>query len=44
VDGSQGFGYAAADGRRFVMVRTIARPERHGVVFENWLAKARAGR
>jgi serine/threonine-protein kinase len=45
VDGSQGFGYdVAADGRRFVMVRTITRPERHAVVVENWLAKARAGK
>ena len=45
VDGSQGFGYDVdADGRRFIVVRTITRPERHGVVIENWLAKARAGR
>jgi eukaryotic-like serine/threonine-protein kinase len=45
VDGSQGFGYdVAAGGRRFVVVRTITRPERHAVVVENWLAKARAGR
>jgi Tol biopolymer transport system component len=42
--GSRGFNYdVAADGRRFVVVRTIARPERHAVVIENWLAKARAG-
>jgi len=45
VDGSQGFGYdVAADGRRFVVVRTITRPERHAVVVENWLAKVRAGK
>jgi hypothetical protein len=45
VDGSQGLGYdVAADGRRFIMVRTLTRPERHAVVIENWLAKARAGR
>jgi dipeptidyl aminopeptidase/acylaminoacyl peptidase len=45
VDGSQGFGYdVAADGRRFVVVRTIARPERHAVVIENWLTKVRTGK
>jgi eukaryotic-like serine/threonine-protein kinase len=44
VDGSQGFGYdVAADGRRFVVVRTLSRPERHAVVVENWRAKARQG-
>jgi hypothetical protein len=44
VDGSQGFGYdAATDGRRFVVVRTLSRPERHAVVIENWRAKARQG-
>ena len=42
--GSEGFGYdVAADGRRFVVVRTLSRPERHAVVVENWLAKVRAG-
>jgi hypothetical protein len=45
VDGGSGFSYdVAADARRFVVVRTITRPERHAVVVENWLAKARAGR
>ena len=45
VDAAQGFSYdVAADGRRFVVVRTLSRPERHAVVVENWLAKARAGR
>jgi hypothetical protein len=45
VDGSQGFGYdVSADGRRFVVVQTLTRPERHAVVVENWLAKVRAGR
>jgi eukaryotic-like serine/threonine-protein kinase len=45
LDSSQGFAYdVAADGRRFIVVRTITRPERHAVVIENWVAKARAGR
>jgi Tol biopolymer transport system component len=45
VDGSRGFTYdVAADGRRFVVVRTLTRPERHAVVVENWLAKVRAGK
>jgi Tol biopolymer transport system component len=45
LDSSQGFAYdVAADGRRFIVVRTIRRPERHAVVIENWVAKARAGR
>ena len=44
LDGGSAFSYVAADGRRFVVVRTITRPERHAVVVENWLAKARAGR
>ena len=45
LDGSQGWSYdVAADGRRFVLVRTLSRPERHAVVVENWLAKVRAGR
>ena len=45
LDASQGFGYdVAADGRRFVVVRTITRPERHAVVVENWLTKAVVGR
>jgi hypothetical protein len=43
--GARGFNYdVAADGRRFVVVRTITRPERHAVVIENWLGKARAGK
>ena len=42
---SEGFSYdVAADGRRFVVVRTLSRPERHAVVVENWLAKVAAGR
>jgi serine/threonine protein kinase len=45
VGGPGGFSYdVAADGRRFVVVRTIKRPERHAVVVENWLAKVRAGK
>jgi hypothetical protein len=41
VDAAQGFGYdVAADGRRFVVVRTLTRPERHAVVVESWRAKA----
>jgi eukaryotic-like serine/threonine-protein kinase len=45
LDGSQGWSYdVAADGRRFVVVRTLSRPERHAVVVENWLARVRAGR
>jgi len=45
VDGSQGFGYdVAADGRRFVVVQTLTRPERRAVVVENWLTKLQAGR
>ena len=43
VDGAQGYD-VDADGRRFIMVRTITRPERHGVVIENSLATVRAGR
>jgi hypothetical protein len=34
----------ATDGRRFVAVKAITRPERHALVIENWLAKVRAGR
>ena len=42
--GSEGFSYdVAADGQRFVVVRTLSRPERHAVVVENWLARVRAG-
>ena len=45
VGGPEGFGYdVAADGRRFLVVRTITWPERHAVVIENWLAKVRAGK
>ncbi len=45
VGGSGGFAYdVTADGRRFVVVRTLTRPERHAVVIENWLAKVRAGK
>jgi hypothetical protein len=41
----QGFSYnVAADGRRFVVVRTLIRPGRHAVVVENWLSKVRVGR
>jgi hypothetical protein len=30
----------AAEGRRFVVARTITRRERHAVLVENWLTKA----
>ena len=41
--GAVGLDYdVAADGRRFVVVQTLERPERHAVVIENWLAKAGA--
>jgi hypothetical protein len=37
VDGGSGFSYdVAADARRFVVVRTITRPERHAVVVDKW--------
>jgi Tol biopolymer transport system component len=39
----EGFGYDVAKDGRFVVVRTIKRPERHAVVVENWVAKAKAG-
>jgi Tol biopolymer transport system component/tRNA A-37 threonylcarbamoyl transferase component Bud32 len=44
VDGSQGFGYDVAADGRFVVVRTLTRPERHGVVVEDWIANVKAAR
>jgi hypothetical protein len=34
----------AADGQRFVLVRTLKAPERHAVVVENWQARLEAKR